>query len=92
MESPNNGDELTNFNNICSILSEVWCNYKTDKELKDFIEKAIRDGLHQDKYCLVYVSGEDLSKCKFKTHIVGYSDRKRNSYKNLVNRLIDISK
>ena len=38
MESPNNGDELTNFNNICSILSEVWCNYKTDKELKDFIE------------------------------------------------------
>jgi len=38
MESPDNRNELNNFNSICSILSEVWCNYKTDKEFKDFIE------------------------------------------------------
>ena len=38
MESSDNGNELTNFENICSILSEVWCDYKADKEFKDFIE------------------------------------------------------
>lgn len=38
MEDANNGNELTSFDNICSILSQLWTDYKQDKELKDFIE------------------------------------------------------
>lgn len=38
MESSDNRDELTNFKSICSILSELWSNYRTDKDFKDFVE------------------------------------------------------
>lgn len=38
MEDINNRDELSNFSNICSILSQLWTDYKQDKEFKDFIE------------------------------------------------------
>ena len=38
MESSNNGNELTNFETVCSILAELWSNYRQDKELEDFIE------------------------------------------------------
>ncbi len=38
MEDSDNRDELTDFDTICSILSELWSNYKQDKDLKDFIE------------------------------------------------------
>ena len=38
MEISNNGEELTNFESICSILGELWMDYKSDKYFKDFIE------------------------------------------------------
>jgi hypothetical protein len=38
MENSDNRDELTDFDTICAILSELWSNYKQDKDLKDFIE------------------------------------------------------
>lgn len=38
MENSNDGNQLTDFKTICSILSELWSNYKQDKDLKDFIE------------------------------------------------------
>lgn len=38
MENSDNRDELTNFDTICSILAELWSNYKQDKDFKDFIE------------------------------------------------------
>ena len=38
MEISNNGEQLTNFESICSILSELWMDYKSDKYFKDFIE------------------------------------------------------
>lgn len=33
----NNGDELTSFEDACSILAELWSNHKDDKNFKDFI-------------------------------------------------------
>lgn len=38
MEISNNGEQLTTFESMCSILSELWIDYKTDKFFKDFIE------------------------------------------------------
>lgn len=38
MESLDNGNQLTSFETICSILAELWSNYRQDKELSDFIE------------------------------------------------------
>jgi len=38
MESFDNGNEITKFSTICSILSELWMNYKEDKDFKEFIE------------------------------------------------------
>lgn len=38
MEISNNGEDLTNFESMCSILSELWMDYKSDKSFKDFIQ------------------------------------------------------
>ena len=38
MEIFNNGEELSSFESICSILGELWMDYKSDKYFKDFIE------------------------------------------------------
>lgn len=38
MEISNNGEQVTAFPAICSILSELWMDYKSDKYFKDFIE------------------------------------------------------
>ena len=38
MEIPNNGEQLTNFESMCSVLGELWMDYKSDKYFKDFIE------------------------------------------------------
>lgn len=39
MESFDNGnEEVTDFDKVCSILSELWLNYKDDKDFKEFIE------------------------------------------------------
>lgn len=39
MESFDNGnEEITDFNKVCSILSDLWLNYKDDKDFKEFIE------------------------------------------------------
>jgi len=38
MENSNNGDKVSTFESICSILGELWMDYKTDKYFKDFIE------------------------------------------------------
>lgn len=32
-----NGNELTPFEDICSILSELWINHKEEKQFQDFI-------------------------------------------------------
>ena len=38
MESLDDGNQLTSFETMCSILAELWSNYRQDKELSDFIE------------------------------------------------------
>lgn len=38
MESSNNRDKVTSFESICSILGDLWMDYKSDKYFKDFIE------------------------------------------------------
>lgn len=38
MASSDNGEELTTFESMCSILGELWMDYKSDKYFKDFIE------------------------------------------------------
>lgn len=38
MEISNNGEQLTSFESMCSILGELWMDYKSDKYFKDFIE------------------------------------------------------
>ena len=38
MEISNNGEQVTTFPAMCSILSELWMDYKSDKYFKDFIE------------------------------------------------------
>lgn len=38
MAISNNGEEVTSFEAICSILGELWMDYKSDKYFKDFIE------------------------------------------------------
>ena len=38
MEGTDNRDGLTSFETMCSILAELWSNYRQDKELEDFIE------------------------------------------------------
>jgi hypothetical protein len=38
MEDLNDRDGLTSFETICSILAELWSNYRQDEEFKDFIE------------------------------------------------------
>lgn len=38
MENVDDRNELTSFESMCSILAELWSNYRQDKELKDFIE------------------------------------------------------
>ena len=37
MASADNGDELTSFNDYCSILAELWINYKEEPKFQDFI-------------------------------------------------------
>jgi hypothetical protein len=37
MENANNGEAVTEFENICSILSDLWLNYKHEKDFRDFI-------------------------------------------------------
>jgi len=38
MEGVDDRDGLTSFETMCSILAELWSNYRQDKELEDFIE------------------------------------------------------
>lgn len=38
MEKSNNGKKVTSFEAICSILGDLWMDYKSDKYFKDFIE------------------------------------------------------
>lgn len=38
MEISNNGSQVTSFEAMCSILGELWMDYKSDKYFKDFIE------------------------------------------------------
>ena len=38
MEVSDNGKELTSFESMCTILGELWMDYKTDKYFTDFIE------------------------------------------------------
>jgi hypothetical protein len=38
MENFDDGKELTTFEDICSILAELWTSYKQDNEFKEFIE------------------------------------------------------
>jgi hypothetical protein len=38
MESVDDRDGLTSFETMCSILAELWSNYRQDKELQDFVE------------------------------------------------------
>jgi len=38
VEISDNGEQLTSFQNMCSILGELWMDYKSDKYFKDFIE------------------------------------------------------
>jgi hypothetical protein len=38
MERSNSGQEVTSFEAMCSILGELWMDYKSDKYFKDFIE------------------------------------------------------
>lgn len=38
MEISNNGNQVTSFEAMCSILGELWMDYKSDKYFKDFIE------------------------------------------------------
>lgn len=38
MDSTNNGDGVTSFDNMCSILSDLWMNYKYDEEFEDFVQ------------------------------------------------------
>ena len=38
MEISNNGEVVTSFEAICSILGDLWMDYKSDKYFKDFIE------------------------------------------------------
>lgn len=37
MENSNNGESVTDFSTICVILSDLWLNYKEEKDFKDFI-------------------------------------------------------
>jgi len=37
MESVDDRDGLTSFETMCSILAELWSNYRQDKELQDFV-------------------------------------------------------
>ena len=37
MDSADNGNELTSFEDACSILSELWINHKHEKTFEDFI-------------------------------------------------------
>jgi hypothetical protein len=37
MENIDDRDGLTSFETMCSILSELWSNYRQDKELQDFV-------------------------------------------------------
>jgi len=38
MESFDNRDQVEKFKDICSILAELWLNYKDEKEFSDFIQ------------------------------------------------------
>lgn len=38
VESVDDGNQLTSFETVCSILAELWSNYRQDKGLSDFIE------------------------------------------------------
>jgi hypothetical protein len=38
VEISNNGEQVTTFEAMCSILGDLWMDYKTDKYFKDFIE------------------------------------------------------
>ena len=37
MAISDDGNELTSFEDMCSILAELWINYKEDKKFADFI-------------------------------------------------------
>jgi hypothetical protein len=37
MASANDGNELTSFEDVCSILAELWINHKHEKTFEDFI-------------------------------------------------------
>lgn len=38
MEDSNDRNGLTSFETVCSILAELWSNYKQDEDLEDFME------------------------------------------------------
>ena len=37
MESFDNGDELTSFEDVCAILAQLWVDYKDAEKFKDFV-------------------------------------------------------
>ena len=37
MAISDNGNELTSFEDVCSILAELWINHKEEKDFEDFI-------------------------------------------------------
>lgn len=37
MAIPNDGNELTTFEDVCSILAELWVNHKDEKTFLDFV-------------------------------------------------------
>jgi hypothetical protein len=37
MAVSDNGDELTSFEDLCSILAELWINHKEEKRFEDFM-------------------------------------------------------
>lgn len=37
MAISNNGDELTSFEDACSILAELWINHREEKKFEDFV-------------------------------------------------------
>lgn len=37
MESFDDGQQVTSFENICKILADLWLNYRSDKEFGDFV-------------------------------------------------------
>jgi len=67
VEISNNGEQLTSFESICSILGELWMDYKSDKYFKDFIEyndigKKNVCKVYQSWSCLCYIVSKSGAK------------------------------